>query len=321
MEKILLLGGFGFLGTNILKYIENNHQNEYKVIVFDRFNEHPYFLHFNCVDKIYNGDFTDNFFIRSIFEENGIDIVVHSLSATVPSFSENIYFDIDSNLKPTLALLNIMKEFNVFKIVYISSGGAIYGDNSHDVLHKESDAVFPKSSYGIIKLTIEKYLFQYKHLYQLKPLVLRLSNPYGPYHYSLRQGIINIALKKAISGTEFTVWGDGKARKDYIFVDDFCRILFILMQYNRFGDIFNVGSGQILSVDEILTEIHRYFQRFKWKYDFPNQFDVKHFELDISKLKTVIGEFSFVTFIEGLSKTYEWVENFKKEIIAVRNNP
>lgn len=312
MKKILLLGGFGFLGTNIIKYIDNNYVKEYSVIVFDRFNEHPNSLSFNCVTKTYNGDFTDSLFVRSIFKENKIDIVIHSLSATVPSFSENANFDIDSNLKPTIGLLNVMKEFNVSKIVYLSSGGAIYGEEKNSMLHKESDDVFPKSSYGIIKLTIEKYLFQYSHLYGLEPLVLRLSNPYGPYHYSLKQGIINVALRKAMHGSDFRVWGDGLAKKDYIFVNDFCQILLILLSNNQFGDVINVASSQILNVNDILDEVKCYFPGFKWEYDCPNKFDIAHFELDTSKLKELIGEYSFVPFSEGFSQTYEWLEDQPK---------
>jgi UDP-glucose 4-epimerase len=308
MKTVLLLGGFGFLGTNILKYIDDKLADKYLVIVFDRFNEHPHGLTFNCVKKIYNGDFTDNIYVRSIFKDNNIDLVIHSLSATVPSFSENIYFDIDANLKPTVGLLNLMKEFEVTRIVFISSGGAIYGDNNSNDLHRESDEVFPKSSYGIVKLAIEKYLFQYSYLYGIQPLVLRLSNPYGPYHYSLKQGVINIALRKGINAENFKVWGDGTARKDYIFVNDFCHILFILLEKEQFNNIFNLASGQNLSVNEILASIKVLFPSFSWEYDIPKEFDVKHFELDISKLRLVIKDFPFVSFADGLSTTLKWIE-------------
>ena len=108
-------------------------------------------------------------------------------------------FDIQLNVLPTIGLLNTMTKHNVDKIVFISSGGAIYGDHYVDKSsHSEEEILFPKSAYGISKLVIEKYLYLYQVQYGIKSLVLLLSNPYGPYHYSMKQGVINIAIEKAL---------------------------------------------------------------------------------------------------------------------------
>ena len=87
--------------------------------------------------------------------------MLHFLSSTVPVTSFNAQFDVESNLVSTLRLLNIMKKHSVKDIVYLSSGGAIYGDYLEKV-HNEEDAVYPKSSYGVVKLAIEKYLLLYR---------------------------------------------------------------------------------------------------------------------------------------------------------------
>ena len=305
MKTVLIIGGYGFLGTNILKYIEDNLREQYAAIVVDRFPENRDGLVMDCVRKSYAGDFSDSSFIDRVFSENKIDLVIHSLSTTVPALSFNARYDVVTNLIPTLELLNCMARHDVREIVYISSGGAVYGD-SRGVPHKETDDVFPISSYGVVKLAIEKYLMQYARQYGLKPLILRLSNPFGPYHYSMQQGICNVAIDTALAGKPFSVWGNGMTRKDYIYVGDFLKILFLLLQKDVFGEVFNVGSGHLASVNEILSIVKKYVPDFSWSYSDSMQNDVSQFELDTTKLKRVIGAYEFLGLEEGIKKVLDW---------------
>ena len=306
MKTILLLGGYGFLGTNIIKYIDAELFSNYEVIVFDKFPEHIHQIHFNSVVKTYSGDFSDTILIDTIFSKNKIDIVIHSLSTTVPTSSFNARYDIESNLVPTVELLNCMLKYEVKNIVYLSSGGAIYGNGQAMYKHKESDNVSPISSYGVVKLATEKYLLQYAALYGLKPLILRLSNPYGKYHYSMKQGVCNVALQSSLLKKPFAVWGGGDAKKDYIFVEDFVIILFRLLQNNIYNQVLNVGSGELSSVNKILQFIQEMHPDFSWTYEAASQLDVSHFELDTSALSQFITKFEFVSLAEGLKKTNAW---------------
>ena len=304
-KQILLLGGFGFLGTNVLKYIDAHFVGEYDCIVFDKFDVHPHKVQFKCLKTTYAGDFSDSKLIDRIFQENSIDIVLHVLSTTVPINSINAQYDVQSNLLPTLHILECMVKHNVSTIVYLSSGGAVYGSLS-DKKHKESDDVFPISSYGVIKLAIEKYIMQYAQLYGMYPLILRLSNPYGPYHYSMKQGVVNVAIHKAIHNEILNVWGDGCGKKDYIYVEDFCEILFLLLQKYHFKGIINVGSGDCFSVNEIIEEIKLIISSLYVEYTMAQQFDVSHFELDITQLKEIVGDYVFTSMKDGIRKTIEW---------------
>ncbi|MBR1426315.1 MAG: NAD-dependent epimerase/dehydratase family protein [Paludibacteraceae bacterium] len=305
MEKktILLLGGFGFLGTNMLSYIAT-HNLPYEVIIFDKFDHHPHNIHFDFVKKVYAGDFADEKLLENIFKGEHIDYVVHSISTTVASNAQNPKYDILSNIIPTLTILDLMVKYNVLDILFISSGGAIYGDSI--LAHMENDDQFPKSSYGVHKLTIEKYLFLYASLYGIHPLVLRLSNPYGFYHYSNTQGVINVAMRKAVAGEVMQVYGTGEASKDYIWIDDFCDIAFQLIIQGVHTEILNVGSGEILSVNQILKEIKSLVPTFTWGYNPPLQLDVQHVSLNTDKLHTYIGTYSFTPFSEGLQRLCEW---------------
>lgn len=309
--NILLLGGFGFIGTNILKYAETL-GSEYRMIVFDRFPNHLDNFRFSRVDKVYAGDFSDEYLLNKIFTENQIDVVLHSLSASVPSSSVDNIFDLKFNVIPTITLLNVMKAHDVKNIVFISSGGAVYGDNTvKGDGHSEEDVLFPKSAYGVSKLVIEKYLYLYSTLYGFNVLVTRLSNPYGPYHYSQKQGVVNIALEKAIRGEKLEIWGDGNGKKDYIFITDFCKILFMLIEKGAYRyEVLNIGSGELLSVNQIADKIKTdIVSSFEWDYRQVNNLDVSSFKLDLSKLHSILGNFNYTSFEKGLALTYEWYQN------------
>ena len=306
MKNILILGGFGFLGTNVMKYIDTHLQDVYRCIVFDKFIQHPCGVHFDSVSKTYAGDFTDSQLLERIFRENAIDMVVHSLSTTIPVSTSSAKYDVETNLLPTLDVLGLMVKCGVKDIVFFSTGGAIYGTRNNKP-HVESDAVYPVSSYGVIKLAIEKYMMQYAQLYGIRPLILRISNPYGPYHYSMKQGVINVAIAKAIQKEVMEIWGEGNDKKDYIYVEDFVDILFHLVVKKVHNEVINVGSGQLLSVNEIVDNVKYYEPKFESIYKELQQHDASHFELDISKLKLIIGNYKFTNFTDGLAKTYNWL--------------
>lgn len=310
MKTILLLGGFGFIGTNILKYVDAHPdlQAEYSFIVFDRIGHHPHGIHIDCVKRVYAGDFSDEFFLEQIFSENAIDTVIHSLSSTVPATSSNALYDVESNLVPTLKLLGVMERHGVKDIIYLSSGGAIYGDVLQKV-HNEEDAVYPKSSYGVVKLCIEKYLLSYAELYGFHTLILRLSNPFGKYHYNERQGVINIAVRKSLRNEALEVWGSGDGVKDYIYIEDFCFILYSLMQQGIETNVYNVGGGLALSVNEICGYVQEIDPLFECTHVKASMLDVQSFELDITKLRNRIGRLPFRRFEDSLRETYEWQKN------------
>ena len=285
-----------------------NYAEEYEVIIFDRIMEHPKGVMFNCVKKVYAGDFSDETNLILIFNENKINIVMHFLGSTVPATSSNAQYDVESNLIPTLKLLGIMDKFGVKDIVYMSSGGAIYGDYLMKV-HNGEDAVYPKSSYGVVKLAIEKYLLSYSELYEFNSLILRLSNPYGPYHYNNKQGIINIAIRKALAGEKVQIWGSGDGIKDYIYIEDVCSIIFRLIENGVETEVYNVAAGSAHSVNEIVEGIKEFVPSCEWEYVNALHSDVQSFELDITKLRQKLGVIKFTSFENGLKKTIHWQKN------------
>ena len=232
-------------------------------------------------------------------------MVFHFLSNTVPVTSKNSQYDVETNLIPTLKLLTLMDKYDVKNIVYLSSGGAIYGDYLNKV-HNEEDAVYPKSSYGVVKLAIEKYLLSYSELFNFKSLILRLSNPYGRFHYNNKQGIINIAIRKALAGEKLQIWGDGNGIKDYIYIDDVCDIIMQLVNKGISTDVYNVASGASLSVNDIVNAVRKEIPSFKVEHINPMCLDIQSFELDINKLRKQIPGVKMTPFDISLKQTIEW---------------
>ncbi len=303
-NKILILGGFGFIGTNLTEELLKRNNSE--IIIFEAKNaivQNPDLLK---DVKVYYGDFQNEKDYEIIFKENEIHVIIHLISATVPSTSnENIIYDINSNLVNTIKLLNIMRQYQTKNIIFPSSGGTIYGISEKK--HLESDPTKPICSYGIIKLSIEKYLHLYKYLYGINYLILRLSNPYGKYHKSPRQGLINVVLKKILKGETIEIWGNGSVVRDYIHIEDVVRIIIDLIEKNVQNEIINIGFGQGYSINELLSIIREKVGDFPIKYVEEREVDVPCLILNIDKLRT-FSTINLMGIEEGIKKTYDWLK-------------
>ena len=150
-------------------------------------------------------------------------------------------------------------------------------------------------------------MMQYAQLYGLRPLILRLSNPYGAYHYSMKQGVINIAMEKALRNEPLQIWGDGNGRKDYIYVEDFVDILFRLIEQGVSSQVLNIGSGTLLSVNDIANAVRELVPSFETIHADAQKFDASHFELNTANLMSIIGEYKFTELKVGLTKTHNWL--------------
>lgn len=301
-KTILVLGGFGFIGTNIIDRLRKD--EKYKIIVFEFTKVLPRQKHLNDI-KTYYGDFSNKKDIEVVFKENKIDIVIHLIATTVPSTSnENMVYDVSSNAIGTLELLNLMKTYHVTNIVYLSSGGTIYGIPQQDTVDEESPTN-PICSYGIVKLAIEKYIHLFKHLYNINHLILRASNPYGPFHTSLSQGLINVFLSKIIRGETITVWGDGKVVRDYLYAGDLAEIVYNMITKDIWNDTYNIGSGAGHSINEILKIMENKIGEVKVAYAPKRKFDVPKIILNVDKLKKQFS-IKFTSLEDGILLTHKY---------------
>lgn len=299
MEKNLVVGGSGFLGLNWLEYLQQQ-GSENEVIVFAR--EKPEGVTFPTFVTFVKGDYADAQALDDLFITYRFDRVFHFASSIIPAISsENIRQDIESNLLPTIGLMEMMKKHQVSKLLYLSTGGAVYGNVNQEKVPEDYPCK-PISSYGIIKLAVEHYIELYAKLYQIDYLILRLSNPFGEFHRSPNQGVINIAVRKALKGDLMTIWGDGSQAKDYIYAADLGKAIDGLIRAGVKNETINVGSGESLSLNMIIQRIQAKIPGFKVEYNDAKLTDVQQICLDTAKLAAKIN-WEITSFDTALEKT------------------
>src|ERR1700730_18508930 len=301
--RTLVLGGSGFLGSHIVdRFLAGKHD----VCVYDlypeRFRRSPRGI------KFVTGDF-GNVGALSELIATGFDGVIHCVSTTTPkSSNESPEFDIQSNVIGTLNLLDICVRHGIGKLVFLSSGGTIYGDIGAAACVDESHPVRPMCSYGVSKLAIEHYLDVYKHLRDLNYVALRLSNPYGERQSPLRAlGALTVFLHRTLKRQDVEVWGDGSVTRDFIYVEDVANAVY-LATVNPVSGIFNVGTGTGLSLRDILTHITRVVGPHPSVTWLPSRsFDVPRIVLDATKLRNATAWENSTSMEEGISITADWL--------------
>lgn len=297
---ILVLGGNGFIGINLVQKLIKEGNNVY---VYDKkYN----WINKNLKCKFIMGEFSDIDKHAQVFKN--IDIVYHLISTTTPlSSNSNIKFDIESNVINTVRLLEICVNSNVRKVIFVSSGGTIYGSTKENSVN-EDDKTNPICSYGISKMVIEKYLYMFNYLYGLDYQVLRISNPYGPYQNPFSgQGVIGVFLAKILNNEDIRVWGNGSVCRDYIFIDDVVEALYLSAIKTVKSKILNIGRGKGCTLNEIIDIMKKITQKdFNVIYEDRRNIDIPKNILDIAKAVNELNWEPRISIKEGIKVTSDW---------------
>ena len=302
--KCLVLGGGGFIGSHLT---ESLLKTGYDVAVFD-VPEARYLEHVRSQGaKIITGNFLNPNDLNLAVQH--CDIVFHLASMTVPQISnDNPLLDVEANVMGTLRLLDTARNAQVKKIIFSSSGGTVYGI-PQEIPIREDHPTEPTSSYGITKLTIEKYLHLYWMLHGLDYGILRIANAYGERQpITTTQGVISSFLSKAIRHEEFVVCGDGSVLRDYIYVGDIVSAFLKIAVYDGQPKVFNVGAGQGHSLLDIISIIEKTIQRpLQIKYEKARLFDVPVNVLDTTNASQYLKWKPEVGLLEGIDRAYKWM--------------
>jgi len=295
--KCLVFGATGFLGKNLCQTLINNNIDvwAYSSLTADW----KFFINQFPNIKIIKGDFVRENNFDEILKD--IDVAFHLVSTTKPA-NKDLFYDINSNVLPSIRLFEACVKQNV-KLIYFSSGGTVYGQPEYipiDENHKKE----PISAYGLHKLTVENILKYYGYCYNLEYIIMRISNPYGKYQTGFdNQGVVTVFLNKALSGETINIWGDGECIRDFIYVDDVMDAALKFITYKGAYKIFNVGSGKGCSLNSLLYKIKFYIKReIRVKYMPARSQDVKVNVLDNSLAKKEIGWDPIVNIDQGIEK-------------------
>lgn len=308
---VLVTGGAGFIGSHVVDaYLRAGH----RVTVLDSL----------ASGRTANLDPRAQFFqddIRSatldaIFRQGRFDLINHQ-AAHIDLRRSLAYpgHDADVNILGTLNLFECACRYGVKRIIFASTGGAIYG-NSGSYPAPESHPARPLSPYGVAKLAVEQYLRYYEAVHGLRSVTLRYANVYGPRQDPHGEaGVVAIFIGRLLHGDRPVIFGDGGQTRDFVFVEDVARANLLALEYLREdpadpnGLVVNVGTGRELSVNELYRLLATCTPNgIEPVYTPPKPGEQRRSAIDPSLAKKALGWEPLVPVAEGLRQTWDWFQ-------------
>lgn len=303
--KITIFGGGGFIGSTIAdRLLRDGHE----LRVFERPRVPPY-RRFDRNERVewVTGDLMSRHDVLDAIK--GADAVLHLVSTTLPMNSnDDPVYDVQSNLVATLQMLDVMIEQGIRKVVFISSGGTVYGDPLY-VPIDEKHPTEPMVSYGITKLAVEKYMRMYARQGKIAPVILRVANPYGErQRIETAQGAVGIFIHRALCGEAIEIWGDGSVTRDFLYVQDVADAFARAVTYEGKEQIFNISSGLGTSLNDLIGILEDVLQvPIARTYKPGRRFDVPISILSNELARKELGWAPSITMREGVARTVAWM--------------
>jgi len=306
MGKYLIIGGAGFIGSHLCEALLAAGNN---VVVIDDFSTGA----MKDVDpkiNMHNANIDDADEVARIFEQEKPDVVYHLAGAINlrRPIKDPLFLKSLNVLGRTKIILDACKATQVKKLVFISSGGAIY-ENANQVPTDEQYPAHPTSLYGLVNLATEKYIELFSKSHNLPYVILRLSNVYGPRQWET--GIIPSLIMHLLRKESPTINGDGTQTRDFIYIEDVVEACMMAVNGAGITGIYNVGSQQEVSLNEIFESVKRILDEPGTKAIYQTSVlqESKRSALDIQKIKQEINWQPNVSLQEGLKKTIAWFKN------------
>ena len=314
--KILVTGGAGFIGSNVTKKLLGRGDS---VVCVDEFNDYysPKIKELNVAQfadnsnyTLYRGSITDYDFLKSIFEKENIQRVFHAAAraGVRPSIEDPFIYE-DTNVKGTLNLLHLSKEFGIENFV-LTSSSSVYG-NSDKVPFVETDNVDnPISPYAATKKATELLGYTYHHLYALNVNVVRPFTVYGP---GGRPDMFPFLCTKLIDeGREVKRFGDGSSRRDYTFIDDLANGVVAAIDTVLGYEIFNLGNSSTVDLNYFIATVEKILGKKANIKEYPMQpGDVLITNADLTKSRKLLGYDPKVKIEEGMERFIAWYQENK----------
>ena len=304
--KILVTGGAGFIASHIVDaYVGLGHA----VTVIDDLSTGRK-SNLNARARLVEADIRDAAAVQKLFAGEAFDVVNHhAAQMDVRRSVADPVFDASVNVVGVLTLLEAAVKTGVRRVIFASSGGAIYGEQDYFPAD-EAHPTRPISPYGVAKLTTEQYLYYYRAVYGLDAVCLRYANVYGPRQNPEGEaGVVAIFATKMLKGEQPVINGDGKQTRDYVFVGDVVRANVLALNAQS-SAIFNVGTGIESDVNQLFTVLRTLTgSSCAEKHGEAKKGEQQRSVLDYGKLGRELGWSPTVTLTDGIRMTVEFFRN------------
>jgi len=309
LRKVLVTGGLGFIGANLVPLLGRAGHN---VIIFDNFSRGSVD---NLVDsndcQIIKADIRDSEALNEALA-NEIDSVVHlaaygSVVESVASPEDNYSI----NVEGTFNVLNACRKNNIKKMVFASTGGALIGNANPPV--NENSVPRPISPYGASKLAGEGYCCAFANAYDIDIVALRFANVIGPISWH-KKGAVTAFIKAIMEGEPLKVFGDGSATRDYLYVEDLCRGIVLGLEAQLSGfNAFHLASGNEVSVNQLAEAVCKVADELNHPIEYLDKRpgEVERNFADYTLAKRVLGFSPQYTLEQALAETYTWYKGYK----------
>lgn len=317
--KILITGGAGFIGGNFVHYMMNEHKN-YKILCVDNLTyagnmETLAPVVDNSNFRFIKADIADRTAIYKIFEEEKPDIVVNfAAESHVDRSIEDPEIFLRTNVMGTQVMLDACRKYGIQRYHQVSTD-EVYGDlplDRADLFFTEETPIHTSSPYSASKASADLLVQAYYRTFKLPVTISRCSNNYGPYHFP--EKLIPLMIANALNGKSLPVYGTGENVRDWLYVEDHCRAIDMIIHNGTIGEVYNIGGHNertnLEVVKTIIRELDASEELITYVTDRAGH-DLRY-AIDPTKIHNELGWLPTTTFDEGIKKTIKWYLDNKK---------
>ena len=311
--NILVTGGAGFIGSNFIYYMLKKHP-DYRIVCIDAL---TYAGNLETLEKamtnpnfrFFKGDITDRKAVYCLFEEEGFDAVINfAAESHVDRSIEAPEVFLKTNILGTQVLLDAARKYGNIRYHQVSTD-EVYGDlplDRPDLFFTEETPIHTSSPYSASKASADLLVMAYYRTYGLPVTISRCSNNYGPYHFP--EKLIPLMLINALEGKPLPVYGNGLNVRDWLYVEDHCKAIDLIVHKGRLGEIYNVGGHNektnLEVVRTILNILGKDESLITYVKDRPGH--DRRYAIDPTKIQNELGWYPETNFHDGLRLTVNW---------------
>ena len=326
MNNILVTGGAGFIGSNFVYYMLKK-PSDYRIVCIDSL---TYAGNLSTLKeamenknfRFVKADITDRKAVEALFEKENFTFVVNfAAESHVDRSIEEPEVFLKTNILGTQVLMDCARKYGNIRYHQVSTD-EVYGDlplDRPDLFFTEETPIHTSSPYSASKASADLLVMAYYRTYKLPVTISRCSNNYGPYHFP--EKLMPLMIINALHGKSLPVYGDGLNIRDWLYVEDHCKAIDMILHGGRIGEVYNIGGhnerANIDVVKTIIKMLGKDESLIKYVKDRPGH-DMRY-AIDPTKIKNELGWYPETTFEEGIKKTVEWYlqnEDWWQEIVS-----